>query len=88
MAKPKNHDDQDRARAEESKRILESVHRDSETVGASSMRRTAERTRDHFMGRDAPEGDNVELWGKRIGRTLSLIVFIALAYYLVITHIL
>ena len=88
MAKPKNREAHDKARTQEAKRILEGVHRDSETVGTSSMRRTAERTRDHFMGRDAAEGDNIELWGKRIGRGLALIVALILIYHLATTYIL
>lgn len=88
MAKPKNREAHDKARAEEAKRILEGVHRDAETVGTSSMRRTAERTRDHFMGRDAAEGDDIELWGKRIGRALAVAVVLILIYHLVTTYVL
>ena len=32
--------------------------------------------------KDAPEGDNIELWGRRIGRGLSLIAFIGLSWWL------
>ena len=42
------------------------------------------RAADHFAGRDAPEGDRIELWGRRIGRGLSLIGVIVLALWL--TH--
>ncbi len=50
----------------------------SRGVLGSSMARAA----DHFAGKDAPEGDAVELWGRRIGRSLSLIGVIVLGYLL------
>ena len=31
---------------------------------------------------DAPEGDRVELWGRRIGRSLSLVGVVVLAWWL------
>ena len=34
---------------------------------------------------DAPEGDKVELWGRRIGRALSAVAFLALCIYLYVT---
>ncbi len=73
---------------EESKRILERAHRDSETIGTSSMARTADRVSDHFKGSENPEDDKIEIWGKRIGRLLGLIAVIALTIHLVTTYIL
>jgi hypothetical protein len=35
-----------------------------------------------MVGSDAPEGDRIELWGRRIGRALSLIGVIVLAWWL------
>lgn len=75
-------------RQEESKRILERAHRDSETIGTSSMARTADRVSDHFKGSENPEDDRIEIWGKRIGRLLGLIAVIALTIHLVTTYIL
>lgn len=78
--------DEDRQR--EAREALERVARDSETVGSSSMARATGRVADHFAGRDAigeAEGggtDPAELWGRRIGRALSLIGVIVLTYWL------
>jgi hypothetical protein len=35
----------------------------------------------------ADDGDRVELWGRRIGRTLSVVAFLALAVYLCVTYV-
>ena len=78
--------DQDR----EAREALERVRRDSETVGSSALARMGDRARDHFGGRDAvgaAEGggtDPVELWGRRIGRALSLVGVIVLALWLLV----
>lgn len=77
----------DAERKVESDRILEGVTRDSETVGASSARRVAERTRGHFLGADADDTDRVEVWGRRIGRILSLCFLIGLVWYLAVTYL-
>jgi hypothetical protein len=66
------------AREAEAKAALERVKRDQEGILGSSMARAA----DHFAGKDAPPDDAAELWGRRIGRTLSLIGVIVLGYLL------
>jgi hypothetical protein len=71
-------DPREAARAAEAKATLERVNRDQEGLLGSSMARAAE----HFSGNDAPEGDKIELWGRRIGRALSLIGVIVLAFWL------
>ena len=62
---------------------------DSDTFATSALARTARRAGDHFTGRDAVEADGsvdrIELWGRRIGRGLSLAGFVALAIYLYLT---
>lgn len=83
-------DDDERAR--ESRRILDRIARDHDTLGGSALARAANRkardVTDHFAGRDAVgqgEGggtDPIELWGRRIGRSLSLVGVIVLAYWL------
>ena len=40
------------------------------------------RAAEHFSGADAPEGDRIELWGRRIGRFMSLIGVVVLAWWL------
>ena len=75
-------------REEESREALERVRRDSETLGASSLARVGKRTADHFAGRDAvgaAEGggtDPIELWGRRIGRLISVFVAGGLVWWL------
>ena len=72
----------------ESRRILERVARDSETIGASSMARVANRVSQHFRGEENPRDDAIEVWGKRIGRLLGLLVFAFLAYHVLTVYIL
>lgn len=79
--------DQDRER--EAREALERVQRDTDSVGSSSLARMTRRAQDHFSGRDAigaddGETDPVELWGRRIGRVLSLIGVIVLAIWLLV----
>jgi hypothetical protein len=45
------------------------------------------RARDHFGAADTPAGDPAELWGRRIGRGLSAVAFVALAVYLYLTYV-
>ena len=75
-------------RQDESRRILERVRRESETIGASSLARVADRVAAHYRADDAPPDDAIEIWGKRIARILALIAFVALAYHLLTTYIL
>jgi hypothetical protein len=84
--------EEDEARARESRRILEGIARDHDTLGGSALARAANRkardVTDHFAARDvvgqgADGGtDPIELWGRRIGRSLSLVGVIVLAYWL------
>ena len=60
----------------ESRRIIGRVGAESE---ASMARRAADRVAGHMAGRDAEQGDRIELWGTRIGRWLGLAL---LAYVL------
>lgn len=68
--------------------ILDKVASESETVGTSSMARTANRVVDHFSGTENEADDHIEILGKRIGRILSLIAFVALVIYLTFTYVL
>lgn len=77
----------DDERERDAKRALERVKRDAETLGGSGIARAGERLGRHFAGRDAPveaEGaaDWAEVWGRRIGRALSLVGVVVLAYLL------
>ncbi|WP_230530557.1 hypothetical protein [Microvirga roseola] len=80
--------DQDRER--EAHEALKRVNRDTDAVGSSALARMSRRAQDHFGGRDAvgsAEGggtDPVELWGRRIGRALSVVGVIVLALWLLV----
>jgi hypothetical protein len=77
----------DREREKQSREALERVARESETIGTSSLARVGRRLGDHFAGADAVGDagggtDPVEIWGRRIGRALSLIGVVVLGYWL------
>jgi hypothetical protein len=59
------------------KTILDRVARETETLGTSALARASA----HLSGRDAPPDSPAELWGRRIGRALSVLF----AIYLVIS---
>lgn len=69
-------------RAEEARSILERAARESEGLVGSSLRRAG----DHFAARGETDGDAgndpIELWGRRVGRALSVVAFVVLAYWL------
>lgn len=84
-----NKRERDEAQQREALATLTSLG-ESDTFATSALARTAQRATDHFTARDAlgPDGsvDSVELWGRRIGRALSLIGVITLAVYLYVTY--
>jgi len=86
MSNPRQRDEE---RQREALATLQSLG-ESDTFVTSTLARTAKRASDHFGAHDAigPDGsvDRIELWGRRIGRALSLIGFIALAVYLYLTY--
>ncbi|MDB5592842.1 hypothetical protein [Enterovirga sp.] len=73
---------------ERPREILDRAARDSETLGSSSMARAGRRLGGHFSGRDAvgqgQDGttDPAELWGRRIGRALSVVLGLVLTWWL------
>jgi hypothetical protein len=82
--------ERDEAQRREALATLDQL-RDNDTVASSALARAARRAGDHFAGKDAGAGndageDRIELWGRRIGRALSLAGLIALAIYLYLTH--
>ena len=69
-------------------RELGALECEGDLLGRSALGRTAQRAADHFSAADArDEKDPIELWGRRIGRVLSLIGFVALAIYLYATYV-
>jgi hypothetical protein len=87
MANPRQREEEERR---EALATLDSL-RDSDTFATSALARTARRATDHFTAKDAvaEDGsvDRIELWGRRIGRALSLAGFVALAIYLYLTYL-
>jgi hypothetical protein len=86
-------DDADRQR--EAEETLRRAQRDSESIGSSTLARAADEPRqkpqgwlDHLAARDAvgaaDDGgtDPAELWGRRIGRSLSVIGVLVLLFML------
>ncbi len=63
----------DDKRADESRRILDRLQKESDPTG-SLAGRTARKVRNHLSAVDADQNDDIELWGTRIGRVLGLIV--------------
>jgi hypothetical protein len=77
--------ERDEARRREALATLDQL-REGDTFASSVLARTARRAGDHFAAKDAGE-DRVELWGRRIGRGLSLAGLIVLAIYLYFTYV-
>ena len=83
MEKDGRNEETRRAALKDLQRLREEV---AEIGGALSA--MAKRTASHFAGHDGvTERDPIELWGKRIGRALSLIGVVALAIYLYVTYV-
>ena len=91
-AMPSTHE-RDEARRREALQTLQGLERGTPTFAGSSLSHAARRAADHFAGKDAVGAgeagatDPVELWGRRIGRGLSLIGVIGLAVYLYLTYL-
>lgn len=69
----------DAERGEEARRALEQVERESTLFGESALARAVR----HLGAADAPAGDPIELWGRRIGRVLSVVFALYLVSWLV-----
>jgi hypothetical protein len=52
-------------------------HDDSGGFLSSNLARAGE----HFAAKDREEADGIERWATRIGRSLSLVAFVGLAWY-------
>ena len=63
---------------EEAKATLARVERESGGLFDSAMARASR----HFGAADAPPDDKIELWGRRIGRALSLVGVVVLGLLL------
>jgi hypothetical protein len=91
MADQHSAHDQDEARRREALDTLEKLKRDRAPLAGSGLAEAARRAGRHFAAVDAtgPDGtrDPVELWGRRIGRALSLLAVIGLSIYLYVTYL-
>jgi hypothetical protein len=74
---PKSPEDQ---RAAESRRILASVNDEMQVSGLGNS--LANRVGNHFAAREADQADKVEVFGRRIGRFLSLALCVWLIVWL------
>ena len=76
----------ERHREREARRILDRVAQESEGGAAALLSSTTQRVRDHVAAADADPQDRIEVLGTRIGRSIGLLltlaVIIALALYL------
>jgi len=83
--------DGDEAQRREALAAARDLKDDRTTFASSALGVAANRATDHFAARDAvdPDGeaDAIELWGRRIGRALSLAAFIVLSLYLYLTYV-
>ncbi len=68
--------------AEESRRILSRIAQESDPSGSLAVK-TARRVERHMRAEDADQADPIEVWGTRIGRAFSLLLFVVLVGWLV-----
>jgi hypothetical protein len=67
--------------AEESRRILDRVAKESDPSGSLAVR-TARRVERHMRADDVDQADSIEVWGTRIGRAAGIILLVVLAGWL------
>jgi len=69
---------------------LDRLRHEGDGLLGSALAKAGRRAADHFAARDAiadGTADPAEVWGRRIGRALSLAVFIGLCVYLYATYV-
>lgn len=74
----------DQERARESQRILDRVSREADSGTPSFVSASARRLRDQFNAVSAEQPDPVEYWATRVGRSLGLVITVALLAWLVV----
>lgn len=72
----------DRRRQEEAERALARVHQDSAPIMESAMRRSAD-----FLTAKGESTDPAEIWGKRVGRILAILIGIGCLVVLYVTYV-
>lgn len=73
----------------EARKTLDRLKGEGDVFARSAIARAAQRFADHLSAKDAgiENEDRIELWGRRIGRTLSVVGFVVLAAYLIATYV-
>ncbi len=84
--KSREHTQEDE-RLREARRTLDAVERESETIGRSAFVRAANAAKSFERQEGRDENDNIELWGKRIGRGLGYLFAAGLLVYLLKTYV-
>jgi hypothetical protein len=91
MTEQRSGHERDEARRREALDALDKLRRERTPLAGSGLAEAARRAVRHFAAADAvgPDGarDPIELWGRRIGRTLGLLAVIALSIYLYFTYL-
>jgi len=82
---PAKHDSNEAGRQQALADLERLRHQDETLTG--SLTAGARRAVGHFAGRDDETADAIEVWGKRIGRALSLAGVLVLAAYLYATYL-
>jgi hypothetical protein len=70
-----------RSEADESRRILDRIARESDPSGSLAVR-TARRVEKHMRAEDADQADPIEVWGTRIGRVIGIVLLVVLLGWL------
>lgn len=74
--------EEDRRRQEEAERALARVHQDSAPIMDSALRRSAD-----FLAARGESSDPAEIWGKRVGRILAILIGIGCLVVLYVTYL-
>ncbi|MDF2118322.1 hypothetical protein PY365_22355 [Roseiarcaceae bacterium H3SJ34-1] len=74
VGRPSKPDD-DNGAARDAREILSRANRDSADLFSTHLEKAAS----HFSGDSEPSADKVELWARRTGRVLGLILLVMLA---------
>ena len=72
----------DRDRSEQARRDLERLSEEGGLLNTPKLKAKTDSVRDHLAAADTDQDDRIEVWGTRIGRWLSVVVFVLLALWL------
>ncbi len=71
-----------RDKSDEARRDLDRLSEEGGLFNTPKLKAKAGSVRGHLEASDADQDDRIEVWGTRIGRWLSVVVFIVLAIWL------